>query len=166
MAPVKTNAMRLLDTRRIAYQPLEYDPTIHSAVEVAGVLQVPPERVYKTLVVLRDPPRGRPWLVMIAGPRELDLRRLARELGEKAVRMAPHREAERLTGLQVGGIGALALLGKNFEVCLDRPALEEPWLLVNGGRRGLNLRLAVDDLVRVTGARLVEATAEPARQDG
>ena len=63
-------------------------------------------------------------------------------------------------------VGALALLGKNFQVCLDRPALEHPWLLVNGGRRGLNLRLAVDDLVRVTGARLVAATADAQNQDG
>jgi Cys-tRNA(Pro)/Cys-tRNA(Cys) deacylase len=95
---------------------------------------------------------------MVAGNREIDLRQLARSLGEKAVRMAPHREAERLTGLQVGGIGALALVGKPFEPCLDRPALEHEWLLVNGGRRGINLRLAVADLIRVTGARIVEAT--------
>lgn len=72
--------------------------------------------------------------------------------------MAPHREVERLTGLQVGGIGALALVGKSFEPCLDRPAVAYQWLLVNAGRRGLNLKLAVADLVRLTGARLVEAT--------
>ena len=155
----KTNAIRLLDSRGVSYEPLEYDSAIHSAVEVAGVLGVPAEQVYKTLVVLRDPPRGRPFLVMIAAPRELDLRLLARSLGEKAVRMAPHRDAERLTGLQVGGIGALALVGRGFEVCLDRVAERYPWILVNGGRRGLNLRVGVDDLVRVTGARLVEATA-------
>lgn len=151
--------MRLLDSRGVAYQPLEYDPAIHSAVEVADVLGVPPEQVYKTLVVLRDPPRGRPFLVMIAGPRELEPRVLARSLGEKAVRMAPHRDAERLTGLQVGGIGALALVGRGFEVCLDRAAEQHPWVLVNGGRRGLNLRVGVEALIRVTGARLVEATA-------
>ena len=154
----RTNAVRLLDAQRVAYEPLVYDPGIHSAEEVAGVLGVPAEQVYKTLVVQRDPPSGRPFLVMVAGNREIDLRRLARSLGEKAVRMAPHREAERLTGLQVGGISALALVGKPFEPCLDRPALEYEWLLVNGGRRGLNLRLAVADLVRVTGARIVDAT--------
>jgi Cys-tRNA(Pro)/Cys-tRNA(Cys) deacylase len=153
----KTNAMRFLDGRKVAYTALEYPPDVHGAVEVAGVLGVPPESVYKTLVVLRE--RGRPLLVMVAGPREIDPRRLARALGEKAVRMAPQREAERLTGLQVGGIGALALLGKPFDVCLDRPALDRPELLVNGGRRGLNLRLRVDDLIRLTGARVVEATA-------
>jgi Cys-tRNA(Pro)/Cys-tRNA(Cys) deacylase len=162
----KTNAMRLLEQRKIAYTPLEYPVDGHvSAVEVAGLVGAPPEMVYKTLVVLRE--RGRPLLVMIAGPRELDPRRLARSLGEKSVRMAPQKEAERLTGLQVGGIGALALLNKPFEVLIDRPALALEEILVNGGRRGLNLRLRVDDLLRVTGARIVEASApdEPSTPD-
>src|SRR5215212_7062126 len=152
----KTNAVRLLDAQGVLYEALGYDPAIHSADRVAEVLGIPAEQVYKTLVIQRDPPSGRPFLVMVAGDREADLRKLARSLGEKAVRMAPHREAERLTGLQVGGIGALALVGKNFEPCLDRPALEHEWILVNGGRRGLNLRVAVADLVRLTGARIVD----------
>jgi Cys-tRNA(Pro)/Cys-tRNA(Cys) deacylase len=157
----KTNAMRLLEQRKVAYTPLEYPVEGHvSAVEVAALLGAPPAMVYKTLVVLRE--RGRPLLVMIAGPRDLDPRRLARALGEKSVRLAPQREAERLTGLQVGGIGALALLNKPFDVLIDRPALALEEILVNGGRRGLNLRLRVDDLLRVTGARVVEATAPDA----
>ena len=71
--------------------------------------------------------------------------------------MAPHRDAERLTGLQVGGIGALALMNRPFEPCIERAALDHPWVLVNGGRRGLNLKVSVDDLVRLTGARVVDA---------
>jgi Cys-tRNA(Pro)/Cys-tRNA(Cys) deacylase len=152
----KTNAMRLLEQWKVPYTALEYPTEVHSAVEVAEVLGVPPEMVYKTLVVLRE--RGRPLLVMVAGPREIDLRRLARSLGEKSVRMAPQKEAERLTGLQVGGIGALALLNKPFDVCIDRPALALDEILVNGGRRGVNLRLRVANLMRVTGARVVDAT--------
>jgi Cys-tRNA(Pro)/Cys-tRNA(Cys) deacylase len=148
--------MRVLEQRGVPYTALAYAPEIHSAVEVAGVLGVPPAMVYKTLVLLRD--RGRPLLVMVAGPCQIDLRRLARAVGEKSVRMAPQREAERLTGLQVGGIGALALLEKPFDVYIDRPALTLDEILVNGGRRGLNLRLRVADLLRTTGAGVVDAT--------
>jgi Cys-tRNA(Pro)/Cys-tRNA(Cys) deacylase len=153
----KTNAMRLLEQRRAPYEALSYDPEIHSAVGVASVLGVSPERVYKTLVVLREDVGGRPLLVMIAGPEELDHRLLARSIGAKATRMAPQREAERLTGLLVGGIGALALVNRPFEPCIERAALAHDWVLVNGGRRGLNLKVAVDDLIRLTGARVVDA---------
>jgi Cys-tRNA(Pro)/Cys-tRNA(Cys) deacylase len=155
----KTNAMRYLDQRKTPYTALEYPPDLHNAVEVAHHLGLPPEMVYKTLVVLRE--RGRPLLVMIAGPRHLDPRRLARALGEKTVRMAPHVEAERLTGLRVGGIGALALRNGPFDVVIDEPALAMEEILVNGGRRGLNLRLRRDDLIRLTGATVLPVSAPP-----
>lgn len=160
----KTNAMRALDQRRVPYEALTYDPAVHDAGEVAALLGMPPERVYKTLVLLRD--RGHPLLVMTSATTELDLNRLARELGAKRVEIAPRREAERLTGLQVGGIGALALLSKRFDVCVDAAARDLDWLLVNGGRRGLNLKLATADLVAVTGARFVDAAwpAPPGRE--
>ncbi len=157
----KTNAVRLLDAKGVAYEALAYDPEIHSAVSVAAALGVPAVQVYKTLVVLREEAGGRPLLVMIAGPEEIDPRLLARSIGTKAVRMAPHREAERLTGLQVGGIGALALVNRPFEPCIERAALQYEWVLVNGGRRGLNLRVNVQDVIRLTGARVVDAVRRP-----
>jgi Cys-tRNA(Pro)/Cys-tRNA(Cys) deacylase len=158
----KTNAIRLLEQQRVPYEALSYDPEIHSAVGVAEVVGVPPGQVYKTLVVLREEPGSRPLLVMVPGPDELDPRLLARSLGAKAVRMAPHKEAERLTGLQVGGIGALALLNRPFTVCIDQAALDHEWILVNGGRRGLNLKVAVPDLLRVTKAQPVQAVRRTA----
>jgi Cys-tRNA(Pro)/Cys-tRNA(Cys) deacylase len=153
----KTNAMRQLDQRRIGYESLLYDPGIHSATGVAKALDVPTQQVYKTLVMLRD--RGRPLLMMVPGPAEVDPRLVAKSLGVKSVEMAPQREAERLTGLQVGGIGALALLNKPFDVLVDRGALQHDWILVNGGRRGVNLRIAVADLLAVTRATPVDAVA-------
>lgn len=153
---VKTNAMRLLEQRGIAYTAHTFSPEIHAADGVAAVLGVPAHTVYKTLVAVR--PRGRSLLVMVAGDRELDLRLLARSLGEKSLEMASHKEAEALTGLQVGGISALALLSKGFEVCIDRPALQLEHVYVSAGQRGINLHLRVADLVKVTGARAVEAT--------
>lgn len=151
----KTNAMRLLDQRHIAYTGYRYDPALHDAEEVAAALGLPAARVYKTLVVLRA--AGRPLLVMTPAGTTLDLAGLAHELDEKSLHMAPRREAERLTGLLVGGISALALVGKTFDVYLDGSARDLDWLLVNGGRRGVNLRLAVCDLIAFTGARFIDA---------
>lgn len=155
----KTNAMRALDARKIPYDTFTYPSTIHSADEVAGLLGVPPGEVFKTLVMFTD--AGRHLLVMVPGDSEVDVRRLARALGVKAVQMAPQREAERLTGLLVGGISPLALLGRPFEVYLDQRASSLERLYLNGGQRGVNVCLRVSDLMAVTGAQYVAATDAP-----
>jgi Cys-tRNA(Pro)/Cys-tRNA(Cys) deacylase len=157
--PVKNNVTRLLDSRKVAYTTAEYDGTqFHSADMVARLIGVPDEHLYKTIVVLHEDKSRKPLLVMVAANREIDLRRLAASLGEKKLRVAKHDEAEALTGLQVGGISALALLGKPFEVCLDRPALAFERIHISGGQRGLDVQLAVNDLVTLTKAKIVDAS--------
>lgn len=150
--------MRVLEAARVPYEVVEFSPEIHSADGVAEAVNVPPEQVYKTLVVQRSD-GGKPVLVMIAGNRQLDLKKLAAALGAKKLQMAAHKDAERLTGLKVGGISALALMHKRWAVYIDRPALDLEWLLVSAGQRGVNLRVPVADLVRVTGATVVDASA-------
>jgi Cys-tRNA(Pro)/Cys-tRNA(Cys) deacylase len=152
----KLNSMRVLDQQKVNYTVREFPDSIHSADGVADYFSLPHDSVYKTLVAL--PVTGKPMLVMIAGSRELDLKKLARAAGMKKVQMASHKEAERLTGLQTGGISALALLHKNFSVYIDQPALQLERILVSAGKRGLNLELLVQDLIRITQARIIEAT--------
>jgi Cys-tRNA(Pro)/Cys-tRNA(Cys) deacylase len=159
MAQEKTNSMRALEARKIPYEVFTFPPEVHSASGVADAIGLPYEQVYKTLVALR--PEGKPMLIMIAGDRELDLKRVAKAVGEKKVRMASHKEAEALTGLQVGGISALALLNRPLDVFIDRPATDLSHILVSAGKRGINLRLAVDDLIQVTRARVIKATRPP-----
>jgi len=156
----KTNAMRVLEAHKIPYEAFVYDDAgeFHSAEQAAQLLGAPMERVYKTLVVLRETPRSKPLLVMLASHREVDLRLLAKSVGEKKLRMATKKEAEQLTGAQIGGISALAQLNKGLEMLLDRPALDLEWIHVSGGVRGLDLKLRVADLIRVTGAKIVQAT--------
>jgi Cys-tRNA(Pro)/Cys-tRNA(Cys) deacylase len=158
----RTNAMRLLDANKVAYEVLTFSSDTHSATEVAEVMQLDPGMVYKTLVVQRvraKAGRARPLLVMVAGDRQVDLKVLAASLAEKKLAMATHADAERLTGLQVGGISALALLNKGFDVCIDRAAQSLDRVVVSAGRRGIDVRLSVSDLVRVTRARWVDAAA-------
>ncbi len=159
----KTNAMRALDAHHIPYEVFTYSDTIHSASEVAELLGVPAGQVFKTLVVLAD--GSRRLLVVTPGDRELDMRRVAKAVGAKSAQMAPRREAERLTGLKVGGISPLALLDKRFEIYLDAPAADLDELYINGGQRGINLKLRVADLLALTHARVIEATP-PASANG
>jgi Cys-tRNA(Pro)/Cys-tRNA(Cys) deacylase len=154
----KTNAMRMLEARKIPFETYTFDLDIHSADGVAEALGLPAHQVYKTLVVVRQ--RGKPLLVLVAGDRELDLKRLARAVGEKKLRMASYKEAESLTGLQVGGISVLALVNRGFDVYIDRAAKRLSHILVSAGCRGINLKLSVEDLIRITKATVIEATTE------
>lgn len=158
----KLNSMRLLESRKIQYIASTYDTSdeFHSATDAAQFIGARVESVYKTLVVLREPPKsGKPILVMIASHREVDLKLLAKSLKEKSLRMATQKEAESLTGLQVGGISALALINRGFEVCIDEPALALEQIHISAGKRGVDMQLAVKDLVELTRAKAVKATS-------
>lgn len=155
----KTQSMRILEGAGVPYDVIEFPEEVHDAAGVAEFAGEPLSHVYKTLVVVHD--EGKPLLVMVAADRTLNLKKLAAVVGTKKLRMAKHAEAERLTGLKVGGIGALALIHKSFAVYIDRPALDLPHMLVSPGQRGLNVRLPVQGLIEVTGAQMVEASDDP-----
>jgi Cys-tRNA(Pro)/Cys-tRNA(Cys) deacylase len=157
---VKTNAMRLLDVHGVPYTTFTYaGDSFHPADEVAEILGVALRLVIKTLVVLADP--GRRMLIMLPSDRELDLRLAARAVDAKSVRMAAQREAEQLTGLKVGGISALALPAKHFEIYLDTSAAQLDEMYISGGQRGVTLRMRVTDLLRITRARVIQASQAP-----
>ncbi len=151
----KPLAVRLLEQRRIAHEVVPFDPAIRDAGEVARATGHSLAEVYKTLVVEHDPPKGKPLLVMAPSDTEVDLKVLAAAVGAKKLRMASHRDAERATGLQVGGISALALLDKRFPAYIDVRAGELTHILVSAGQRGVDIRLGVADLVGLTGAEMV-----------
>jgi Cys-tRNA(Pro)/Cys-tRNA(Cys) deacylase len=162
---MRNNVTRLLDARKVPYTPVEYDAErFHSAEEVAAMIGAPVEQVYKTIVVLRDERGRRPMLVIVPAGREVHLKRLAAGLKEKKLHVAPQREAEALTKLQVGGISALALLNKGFDVYLDRSAgrYGEDGIYVSAGQRGLNVRVRPADLLALTGGRYADAATEEA----
>jgi Cys-tRNA(Pro)/Cys-tRNA(Cys) deacylase len=147
-----TNITRMLDAQKISYTAFELTPEKHGAVETARLLNVPPELVYKTIVVLREG-KGKPILAVVPGPHEVDLKALAKAVDEKKLRLPTEREAEQITGLQAGGISPLALINKGFQVWLDLSAQDYAEIHVSGGQRGLNIRLPVAALVKLTRAR-------------
>lgn len=172
----KTHAMSLLDSKGIPYRVTEYDSSgeFHTGEEAAALVGAPVEAVYKTLVALRDAPasvgRGpsldrlragtlshKPMMVMVPVALQLDLKLLAEALGEKRLRMATQREAEKLTGMQVGGISALGLQRPGFAILIDGRAQALERVHISAGARGMDIELAVSDLVELTGARFVRA---------
>jgi Cys-tRNA(Pro)/Cys-tRNA(Cys) deacylase len=153
---ITNNVTRFLDAHKVKYTAHELPAEKLGALEAAQHMAVPLEQVFKTIVTTRE--RGKPVLVVISGPYVVDLKLLAAFLGEKKMSLPTEREAERLTGLQAGGISPLALINKGFHVVIDSAAQEYGQIYISGGQRGLNIKLPVDDLSKLTSARFAKVS--------
>jgi len=145
-----TPAINFAKKHKIEYQvhAYEHDPSAASfGLEAAEKLGLDPARVFKTLVVELD---GRELAVAIIPViAKLDLKRFAKALGGKKAAMAEQRKVERTTGYVLGGVSPLGQK-KPLRTLLDESAREYPTLFVSAGRRGLDIELKPDDLVRLT----------------
>jgi Cys-tRNA(Pro)/Cys-tRNA(Cys) deacylase len=149
------NVTRLLDARQVPYTAFDLPPEKLGAQETARLLAVPPEVVFKTIVVAREG-KGKPILAIIPGPLEVDLKALAAAVGDKKLRLPTEREAEQITGLQAGGISPLALLNRGFQIVIDETVQLFAEIHISGGQRGLNIRLPATALIDLTQATLAE----------
>lgn len=131
-------------------RPYEHDPasTLGYGLEAAAVLGVEPERVFKTLMTTVD---GTLTVAVVPVTGTLDLKALAQAAGAKKATMADPTAAERATGYVVGGISPLGQKTAHPTV-LDETVWLFDTVYVSGGRRGLDVELAPDDLVRLTDA--------------
>ncbi len=155
---VTNNVTRMLDAKKIQYEVFELPIEKLGAIETAELLHLPVEWVFKTIVVVRPPKK--PLLCVVPGSGEVDLKAVAEAVNEKKVHLPTQAEAEVLTGLQAGGISPLALLNKGFTVLIDRSAQSLPALHISGGQRGLNIKLAVSDLIKLTNGRFARIVSE------
>lgn len=156
---IKNNVTRMLDARGIPYTVYELPVEKIGALETADLLGVDPGLIFKTIVVMREG-KGKPILAVVPGDKEVDLKALAQAVGEKKVHLSTQREAEKLTGLQAGGISPLALLHRGFQVILDASAEGYSEIHISGGQRGLNLRLPTEALISLMGAKLATISGQ------
>ena len=162
----RNNVTRLLDSQKIPYQVFELKSGDKaSALETASQLGVVPDVVFKTIVVTRIG-RGKPILAIVPAPSEVDLKAVASAIQEKKVLLPTQREAEQLTGLQAGGISPLALLNKGFQILLDSSANQFLEIHISGGQRGMNIRLPVNALIRLTKAKVAQVAKIPTSSQG
>jgi Cys-tRNA(Pro)/Cys-tRNA(Cys) deacylase len=149
---IRNNVTRMLDTNKIRYTSHSLPGQKLSALEAAEYIGVPPEQVHKTIVAVRTE-QGKPILGVVSAIAQVDLKALAKVVGEKKVKLASLDQAEKLTGLQSGGISPLALIQKGFQVVLDETALIYKVIYISGGQRDLNISLSPQDLVTITHAK-------------
>ncbi len=150
-----TPATVALERAGVAFTLHEYDYDPGAArigLQAAESLGVAPQRLLKTLMAKAG---GAIVCVLIGSDRELSLKKLAAAAGAKDAAMLAPAEAERATGYRVGGISPFGQK-KRVRVFVDRAALEYATVIVNGGRRGLQIELAPGDLVRLLDAIAAE----------
>jgi Cys-tRNA(Pro) deacylase len=154
---VPTLGERFLRERDVSFTSHPYDYRKKGTEAASLALGIPEAAAIKTLVVkLED---GRFVFLLACGDREVSMRSLARELGVKGAELATERDAERLTGYQLGGMGPFGSRTA-LPVCVDLAVLGHDRVYVNGGKRGLLVGMDPETLVGVSGARLVDVAVE------
>jgi Cys-tRNA(Pro)/Cys-tRNA(Cys) deacylase len=151
----KSNAVRLLEERKVSYELREYDvdPNDLSAESVAAKIGLPAEQVFKTLVVRGD--RNGVSMAVVPGDAELDLKALARLTGDRRIEMVPLKDVQPLTGYIRGGVTALAAK-KDFPVYLDETAILFDAISVSAGVRGTQILLSPEDYIAAVNATVGE----------
>ena len=149
----KTNCMRVLESKKIAYSPhlYEADPTL-TGEQIAGILGEAPDQVFKTLVTTGKPQKY--YVFVIPVNRELNLKKAAAAVGEKSVSMIPQRDLLPLTGYVHGGCSPIGMK-KRFPSFIHGSASGLSRIFVSAGRVGCQVELDPADLIRV--AELVPA---------
>jgi Cys-tRNA(Pro) deacylase len=141
---VSSRGEQFLIQRGIAFESLEYDFREKGSEYAAEALGAPLDAMLKSLVVRLSDRRF--VFVLMPGTKDVSLKELARVTGVKEAQMASERDAQRLTGYLVGGISPFGARNQ-LQVYADRGVVEHGEIYINGGRRGLILKLKTNDLI-------------------
>lgn len=157
MATVKTNAMRILDAKKIAYEVLTYDNKDGKidGVSVAAKVGKNPREVYKTLVT--QGASKELFVFVIPVEEELDLKKCAKAAGEKKVEMIPVKDIQKWTGYIRGGCSPVGMK-KEYKTFLDESSQELPTMVVSGGKIGVQIVVSPESLKAVTDAVFADLT--------
>ena len=124
----------------------EYDPDADRiGIQAAEALGEAPGRVLKTLMALVD---GKPACVIVPSDREVSMKKLAAAFGGKSAQMMKPADAERASGYKVGGISPFGQMRK-VRTAIEEQSLGQDFVYINGGQRGLQVRLSPRDAAGV-----------------
>jgi Cys-tRNA(Pro)/Cys-tRNA(Cys) deacylase len=142
-----TRATQVLARANVTFtvHSYDYDPNAERVgLQAAEALGEAPHRVLKTLMAEVD---GRPVCVVVPSDREVSMKKLAAAFGGKSANMMKPADAERLTGYHVGGISPFGQK-KTVPTAIEEAALGEALVYINGGQRGLQVRLDPKDALK------------------
>ena len=151
---VKTNAMRILETKKIPFVTHTYEcDEFKDGIQIADMLGLPHEKVYKTLVTQGASKNYFVFVIPIA--EELDMKAAARSVGEKSVAMLHVKDINAVTGYIRGGCTAIGMK-KQYVTRVDSSAKLQEHIIVSGGKLGTQLELTPDDLIKAANAEYAD----------
>lgn len=152
----KTNVMRILDQKRVAYKSYCYvDTNAISGMDVASVLNENPSQVFKTLVTVGNSKNH--YVFLIPVNKELNLKKAATAVGEKNVEMVKSKDLLALTGYIHGGCSPIGMK-KQFKTVIDKSASDFATIIFSGGKIGYQVELTLEDLKKVISFTLASIT--------
>ena len=149
----KTRAIEILDSCHLPYELRSFEADEFSAEEAARKLSISIEAVFKTLVAAGE--KHGTVMAVVPGNCTLSLKKLAALLGDKRADMVPVEHLQRLTGYLKGGVSPLGSK-KTFPVYLDQRALQQPFISVSAGLRGLQIWITPENLKRAAKATIAD----------
>ena len=153
---VKTNAMRILESMKIPFVQYTYEcDEFVDAMQTADLIGQPYEKLYKTLVTQGK--SGAHFVFVVPVEAELDLKKAARSVDEKAVSMIPVKDINKVTGYVRGGCSPVGMK-KQFITRIDESAVLIDRIFVSAGRIGQQMELSPDSIVQITGAEYDDIT--------
>lgn len=151
---IKTNAMRILEREKIPFNHYTYEcEEFVDGIQVADMLGLPHEKVYKTLVTVGNSKNYFVFVLPIEA--ELDLKKAARAVGEKSLSMLHVKDINSVTGYIRGGCTAVGMK-KQYVTRIDASAKELPQMIVSGGRLGSQIELKPEDLCKAARAEFAD----------
>lgn len=151
---IKTNAMRILETKKISYITHTYEcDEFIDGIQIADMLNLPHEKVFKTLVTQGASKNYFVFVIPIA--EELDMKKAAKSVGEKSVAMLHVKDINAVTGYIRGGCTAIGMK-KQYVTRIDQSALNQEKIIVSGGKLGTQLELTPQDLATAANAEFAD----------
>ena len=151
---VKTNAVRILDRNKVEYELNKYEcDDFKDGVSIADMLEQSYDMSFKTLVTVGK--SGKYYVFAIPVDKEINMKKAAKEVGEKNIEMVHVKDINAVTGYIRGGCTPIGMK-KNYPTVINESAKEHEKIIVSGGRLGLQLILKPDDLVKVTNGRYAD----------